>query len=113
MAYQAKREKQGGLPARQADVVRAVYHLTSKLKRPPSHREVGVRAGMVQQQVIQVLNALESKGVVRREAYVPRTLELAGASWGASEHGNVYAADMGTAEGRRLALVLASGGKAA
>jgi SOS-response transcriptional repressor LexA len=103
------------LSRKQADVVRAVYHLTAALGRGPRQFEILNRLGLTanQSNLNQILSTLALRGVVRWRQTHAHSLELTGASWGASEHGSVYAADTGTPEGRRLALVLASGGKAA
>lgn len=103
-----------GLRPQQAEAVRAVYRLTAAAGFPPSVREVGAAVGAGVAQAQKLIGALTRAGWVRR-AVPPgltksfRTLTLAGAAWAKAGPVAVYAVDPSTAEGRRLALVLAGG----
>ncbi len=109
MAVKTKAKKACELPGRQADIVKAIYQLTRRLGRSPTHREIAAASGIRQGNVPTALHALSFKGLVKWQTYVPGTLELVGASWGDWCGEQVYAAEM-TREGMRLALILSFGG---
>lgn len=102
-----------GLTADRAAVLRAYYRLTARQGLPPTVTEVAAESGVPLASARVMVPSLEAAGLlVPAPGRLPgdrRRLAPAGAAWAKAGPVAVFAVDPATAEGRRLALVLAGG----